>query len=63
MDSGRGKRRAYGDHRVPEGTLRRYQEFWVCTGCGKAYWRGSHWKKINETLARAQELLLKTKVS
>jgi len=43
--------------RVPEGTLRRYREFWVCTGCGQAYWRGSHWKKINETLARARRLL------
>ena len=43
--------------RVPKGTLKRYREFWVCTGCGKAYWRGGHWKKINETLARARGLL------
>jgi len=42
---------------VPRGSLRRYREFWACTGCGKAYWRGSHWKKINETLERARRLL------
>ncbi len=43
--------------RVPEGTLRRYRDFWVCTGCGKTYWRGGHWKKINETLAKAKRSL------
>lgn len=43
--------------KVPAGTLKRYQEFWVCTCCGKAYWRGRHWKRINETLASARILL------
>jgi uncharacterized protein with PIN domain len=43
--------------RVPKGTLRHYSEFWGCTGCGKVYWRGGHWKKINETLERARKLL------
>lgn len=21
------------------------QEFWVCGGCGKVYWQGSHWSR------------------
>ncbi len=44
--------------RVPEGTLMHYSEFWVCVGCGKVYWQGSHWKKINETLEKAKKLVL-----
>ena len=42
--------------KVPKDTLAHYTEFWVCKGCGKVYWRGGHWKKINETLRRAREL-------
>ncbi|MDQ1280308.1 MAG: uncharacterized protein QG670_1571 [Thermoproteota archaeon] len=47
---------------VPKRAFEHYDEFWLCLGCGKIYWQGGHWKKINETLARAQELL-KTKMS
>lgn len=43
--------------RVPSGTLKYYEEFWVCNGCGKIYWRGNHWKKINETLNNARRLV------
>lgn len=25
---------------------------WKCVGCGKLYWAGSHWKKIEETLKK-----------
>lgn len=42
---------------VPERTMRHFNEFWICTDCGQVYWRGAHWKKINETLARARDLL------
>ena len=42
---------------LPERTMRHYNEFWICTDCGQVYWRGGHWKKINETLARARDLL------
>lgn len=42
--------------KVPEGSLKHYNEFWMCTGCGKVYWQGRHWKKINETLSKAREL-------
>ena len=43
--------------KVPSGTLKHYDEFWVCTGCGKVYWRGGHWKNINATLAKAKKFL------
>jgi len=42
--------------RVPKGSLKHYSDFWVCMGCGKVYWQGGHWKKINETLRRARAL-------
>ncbi len=42
--------------KIPRGTLTRYSEFWKCTGCGKIYWRGGHWKRINETLRKARDL-------
>jgi uncharacterized protein with PIN domain len=25
-------------------------EMWMCEGCGKLYWRGSHWRHIEEML-------------
>jgi uncharacterized protein with PIN domain len=36
--------------RVPEGTLKAIDEYWVCPRCGSIYWRGSHWPRIVETL-------------
>jgi uncharacterized protein with PIN domain len=43
--------------KVPSGTLKHYNEFWLCTGCGKVYWQGSHWKNINATLQKANNLI------
>ena len=40
--------------RVPEDVLRLHDRFWVCTGCGKVYWRGGHWRGIEETLKRVK---------
>ena len=40
--------------KVPPNTLKMYDEFWVCRGCGKIYWQGGHWKKIEEALAEAR---------
>jgi uncharacterized protein with PIN domain len=44
---------------VPPATFKVYQSFWVCTNpkCAKVYWQGSHWKKIEQTLAHAREIL------
>jgi uncharacterized protein with PIN domain len=35
---------------VPEESFNAFDEFWVCGDCSRAYWKGSHWKKIRETL-------------
>lgn len=46
--------------RIPESTYKIYNEFWECQNCGKIYWRGSHWKRINETLSQAKEIVRKS---
>lgn len=42
--------------RVPESTLRSYRDFWICLGCGKVYWHGSHWRNIERVLAEANKI-------
>ena len=44
--------------KVPQASLKMYSEFWLCdrSGCGKAYWKGSHWRQIDKTLAVARQL-------
>jgi hypothetical protein len=27
-----------------------YEEFFICTDCGKVYWKGSHYDRMKETL-------------
>ena len=36
--------------KVPDGVLERNDEFYVCESCGKVYWRGSHWERIDELI-------------
>jgi len=47
--------------KIPSATFKAYDEFWICSNqdCGKVYWQGSHWKKIDEVLTRAKKLLSK----
>jgi len=42
---------------VPSDTYSAYDEFWVCASCGKAYWRGSHWGNIVDTIDEARRLV------
>jgi hypothetical protein len=42
--------------RVPPEVLEAYSEFWLCSGCGQVYWRGTHWRTIERTLAEARKL-------
>lgn len=44
-------RRADVSGEVPPSVERRHRLFFRCGGCGKLYWRGSHWKKLR-SLAR-----------
>jgi uncharacterized protein with PIN domain len=46
-------------HDVPLGSLDTYNEYWRCRGCAKIYWRGSHWKRIEEKISKASDLLKK----
>ena len=41
---------------IPHNSLKAYDEFWRCVGCGKAYWRGSHWARIVEKVAEASRI-------
>ena len=44
---------------VPPTTFKVYQSFWRCTNpaCANIYWRGSHWKRIEQTLEATRKLL------
>ena len=44
--------------KVPDGTFARYTEFWVCVGCRKIYWQGSHWTSIREIVDKAKKLVM-----
>ena len=38
--------------RVPAYVARSHERFKSCPGCGRVYWRGSHWQQMEERLAR-----------
>jgi uncharacterized protein with PIN domain len=53
------------ENSVPPATFKVYRTFWLCTNpkCAKVYWQGSHWKRIEQTLASAKRILDKKKHS
>ncbi len=38
---------------VPDGVLERNESFYMCSSCGRVYWKGSHWKRIREVVEKA----------
>jgi uncharacterized protein len=44
-------------NQIPESTSTYYDEFWRCPMCGQVYWRGAHWKRIEQTLNKANSKL------
>lgn len=40
---------------IPEGVLKNNDRFWKCQECGKVYWLGGHWEKIEETIEKIRE--------
>lgn len=42
---------------VPRGVYKMYEDFWMCRRCGKTYWMGGHWVKIEEVLKNARRIL------
>jgi hypothetical protein len=42
--------------RLPESVLRDHDRFWRCPHCQRAYWDGSHTRRMREALARTLPL-------
>jgi uncharacterized protein with PIN domain len=38
--------------RVPAYVAKTHKQFKACPGCRRVYWRGSHWRKMDEQLSR-----------
>lgn len=36
--------------RLPASVGARHQEFTTCDSCGRLYWRGSHWQRMQQML-------------
>ncbi|MBI2833313.1 MAG: Mut7-C ubiquitin/RNAse domain-containing protein [Acidobacteria bacterium] len=36
-------------------TRQHYHDFQACSGCGRVYWKGSHWKRLKHAIDAAQE--------
>ena len=36
-------------------TRRHYDRFEACSGCGRIYWKGSHWKRLTHAIEAARE--------
>jgi len=41
---------------VPPKVLRWCKRFFRCSGCGKVFWRGTHWRSISKQLRQARAL-------
>ena len=39
-------------NRVPQGVIEVQERFFVCVGCGRVFWHGSHWDRISGRLDR-----------
>ena len=40
-------------HRLQPGTRAHYERFWQCTVCGKLYWQGSHYARLEKLVHAA----------
>ncbi len=38
--------------RLGERTARHYDDFWICPGCDRVYWKGSHYEHMRRFMAR-----------
>ncbi|MFN4182821.1 MAG: Mut7-C RNAse domain-containing protein [bacterium] len=36
--------------KVPPRVYHTQKEFWLCPGCGKIYWQGTHWERMKEKI-------------
>jgi uncharacterized protein with PIN domain len=49
----RESKEALGE-RIPPKTFKWLDEYFVCSRCGKLFWRGTHWQKIQNELQKIQ---------
>jgi len=43
--------------RVPPGALEAHKVFYVCSRCGRVYWKGGHWRNIERIITEAKKLI------
>lgn len=43
--------------KVHENVYKMHRKFWLCGKCGKIYWEGTHWERIEEAAKRINRLL------
>lgn len=41
--------------KVPENVYRLNEMFWICSGCGKVYWKGTHFERILKKISELTE--------
>jgi uncharacterized protein with PIN domain len=41
---------------VHENVAKRFEKFWICHSCHKAYWEGSHWRNLTRIFEEANRL-------
>jgi uncharacterized protein with PIN domain len=41
--------------RVPRYVLSRHNDFTLCPGCNKVYWKGTHWQRMRERIDEIRE--------
>ena len=46
--------------KLPSRIIERHQEFYACSNCGKLYWKGSHWRRIESLAKEVRERLEQT---
>jgi len=44
---------------VHENVQKRFDSFWLCSKCNKAYWEGSHWRNLTRIFNEANRLAAK----
>ncbi len=40
--------------RLPPRTREHYDEFWICGGCGRVYWKGGHYRRMLDVLGSGE---------
>lgn len=47
--------------KAPARTWKRYRIFYICSKCGRLYWKGTHWRRIEEGLRNAGKISIAMK--